>query len=160
MRAFMNAESEEANLVGEEAPRGHTDLGERDGQERHRDLLSRGDERVHLPRVRTRGELLAEGDEAIRLTRHRRGHDDDVVARGTGRCDASRDGLDALDGTDAGTAVLLHEELPQRLGLLGRRLGERRHARRMIERRRAASIASMRAASERESLALTHALAE
>ncbi len=75
----------DSNLMTEKRTRLVPELFDRQRQQSHRDLLPRGQQHIPFPLVGHFGDLLGQSDQAVRLARHRRDHDDEVVAGPLGR---------------------------------------------------------------------------
>ena len=84
---------------------------ERHGEESDGDLLSRGEDGVHLPRVRGGRDGVREGDERVGRFPHRGHHHDHAVALLRGLGDAAGDAFDFLGVGDGRAAVLLDDQL-------------------------------------------------
>ena len=96
------AAGEGAGLVAE--------VGDRHGQQRHRDPLAGGEQHVQLAAGGQRADLLGEVDQLVGGVAHRRHDHDDVVAGLAGVDDALGDPLDALGVGHGRAAVLLHDQ--------------------------------------------------
>ncbi len=109
LRPAVRGVGDHARLGAGERLRLVAELGDRHGDQRHRDAFTGGQEHVELARRRERGHLLREVSELVRGVAHGGDHDDDVIALAPGVDDALRDALDPGRVGDRGPAVLLHD---------------------------------------------------
>ena len=98
------------HLVAGVGARRTADLFKHHGQQRDRDLLTGGEQHVHLACRRLGIDTLGELDEAVGLAAHGRDDDDDIVALVTETLYTLGNRLDTLRAADRGAAVLLDDQ--------------------------------------------------
>ena len=81
-----------------------------DGQQRHRDALSRRQQEVQVAGDRDRRDLVGHRQQLVGGVAHRADHDHDVVAALTGLHDAAGHRHDPFRVRDRGSAVFLHDD--------------------------------------------------
>src|SRR4051794_5431408 len=106
----MAGRGDDAGLRAGEGPRLVPMGGDRDGQQRHRDALPRGEQHVQLTSGRLVGDLAGLIEQLVGGVTHGGDHDDDVVAVFLGTDDPFGDALHVRGGGDGGAAVLLDDE--------------------------------------------------
>ena len=98
-----------SNLGTGVGARGATEFEQCDGKQGNRHLFAGGKQYIEFARCRMRAYRACQADEPVGLAAHGRHHDHDVLARGTAALHALRNLDDAFDGTNRGSAVLLHD---------------------------------------------------
>ena len=86
------------------------EVGDRHGQQRHRDPLARGEQHVQLAARGQRADLRGQVEEFVGGVAHGGHHHDDGMPGLAGRDDALRHPLDAVGVGHRGSTVLLHDK--------------------------------------------------
>ena len=107
--ASVGVVGEDAGLGAGEGDCAVSKLADGHGEQRAADDFAGGEQHIHFAAGRAGADLGGEGDEFVGGFAHGGDDDGDGLALGGAAGDAGGDGLEALDGADAGAAVFLDD---------------------------------------------------